>query len=82
MLHQHTNLEGMEVTTMPAHHLGERRAITTRVHPELLDALADARAAANVGTMSQFVADLLAERMGRPDLIRELGKEETCLLTA
>lgn len=81
MLHQHTP-NPMEVTTMPAHSLGERRPITTRVNPAILSLLDELRAEAGVGTMSQYVADILAEHVGRPDLVREIGRKESHLLSA
>lgn len=61
---------------MPAHSLGERRPITTRLHPSLIEDLHQLRRDAGVKTMSQFVADLLALHAGRPELVRELDKEE------
>lgn len=67
---------------MPAHSLGDRRAITTRVHPDLREALDARRAEAGVGTVSQYVADLIALHLDRPDLVLELGAKEATLLTA
>lgn len=83
MLHQDTHWQGKHGgDPMPAHNLGDRRAITTRVPSELLDTLNDARVAAHVTTMSQYVADVLAQHVGRPELIRELGRKEEGLLSA
>ncbi|SLH35471.1 toxin-antitoxin system [Mycobacteroides abscessus] len=59
---------------MPAPHKGDRLAHTIRPPREVSDALR-AEAAARGLSLSQYVADLLAIHIGRPDLARGLGKE-------
>lgn len=55
---------------------GERRFLASRIPEEVYDILEDQRNAAGVVSMSQFIADLLADYTGRPDLIRELNSEK------
>lgn len=60
---------------MPAQHKGDRLAHTIRPPREVSDALR-AEAAAHGLSLSQYVADLLALHVGRPDLVREMTAEE------
>ena len=62
----------MQLMGMPSK--GHRRFLGARVPQEVYDILEDQRKAAGVGSLSQFIADLLAGYTGRPDLIRELDK--------
>lgn len=59
---------------MPAPHKGDRLAHTIRPPRAVSDAL---RAEADLHglSLSQYVADLLAIHIGRPDLARDLGRE-------
>lgn len=60
---------------MPAHYKGDRLAHTIRPPRAVSDAL---RAEANSQglSLSQYVVDLLAIHVGRPDLVRDLGHTE------
>ncbi|OWM02721.1 hypothetical protein B7435_14110 [Mycolicibacterium peregrinum] len=58
---------------MPAPHKGDRLAHTIRPPREVSDALR-AEAVAHGLSLSQYVADLLAIHIGRPDLARDLGR--------
>ncbi|ARE34221.1 hypothetical protein A0W34_13585 [Rhodococcus sp. BH4] len=54
---------------------GNRRFLGARVPQEVYEILEDQQREAGVGSLSQFIADLLAGYTGRPDLIRELDKK-------
>lgn len=58
---------------MAQHHKGPRRQIATRVHDDVFDVVRD-RSTARGLSMSQWIADVLAEYVGRPDLVRELNR--------
>ncbi len=60
---------------MPAPHKGDRLAHTIRPPREVSDALR-AEAVAHGLSLSQYVADLLAIHVGRPDLARDLGRSD------
>lgn len=60
---------------MPAQHKGDRLAHTIRPPRMVSDALR-AEAAARGLSLSQYVADLLAIHVGRPDLARDLGRAD------
>lgn len=60
---------------MPAPHKGDRLAHTIRPPRAVSDALRD-EAASHGLSLSQYVADLLAIHVGRPDLARDLGRPE------
>ncbi|CAJ1589649.1 toxin-antitoxin system [Mycobacterium sp. SMC-18] len=60
---------------MPAPHKGDRLAHTIRPPREVSDALR-AEAVAHGLSLSQYVADLLAIHIGRPDLARDLGRSD------
>lgn len=64
-----------KVSVMPAPHKGDRLAHTIRPPREVSDALRD-EAASHGLSLSQYVADLLAIHVGRPDLARDLGRPE------
>lgn len=51
---------------------GSRKMVTSRVPTDVYEILEGQRRAAGVGSVSQYVADLLAVYAGRTDLIREL----------
>ena len=55
-------------------HKGDRMLLQSRPVREVWDAV-HARAADAGTSVSQYVADLLAEHVGRPDLVRELHRE-------
>lgn len=54
---------------------GARRVVTSRVPTDVYEILEAHRQAAGVGSLSQYVADLLATYTGRPDLILELDRQ-------
>ncbi|NMM91949.1 hypothetical protein B2J88_48090 [Rhodococcus sp. SRB_17] len=54
---------------------GERRLLAARIPTEVYRILEDRRRDAGVGSLSQYVADLLASYTGRTDLIRELDSK-------
>lgn len=54
---------------------GPRTVVTSRVPDDVYKILEDRRRAAGVGSVSQYVADLLASYAGRTDLIRELDQK-------
>ncbi len=58
---------------MPAQHKGDRLAHTIRPPREVSDALR-AEATSQGLSLSQYVADLMAIHVGRPDLARALGQ--------
>lgn len=51
---------------------GPRKIVTSRVPTDVYQILEDRRRDAGVGSLSQYIADLLANYAGRTDLIREL----------
>lgn len=51
---------------------GDRTRVISRIPTDVYEILEDRRRAAGVGSVSQYVADLLANYAGRADLIREL----------
>ena len=59
-------------------HKGERVLLQTRPHREVWEAVHVAAHAAGM-SVSQYLADVLAEHVGRPDLVRELGRNEEVL---
>lgn len=68
---------------MPRAHKGSRRQISVRVPEQLAAAVAEARAHEGVSSNSQYVADILAELHGMPELVAERGRKEAPnLLTA
>lgn len=58
---------------MAQQHKGDRAALTLRIPAELHRKLSE-NAADHKIALSQYIADLLAQQAGRPDLVRELGK--------
>lgn len=54
-------------------HKGDRVLLQARPPREVWDAVHIAASEAGL-SVSQYVADLLAQHVGRPDLVRELGK--------
>lgn len=60
---------------MPAPHKGDRLAHTIRPPRAVSDALRAEAAEAGL-SLYQYVADLLAVHVGRPDLARDLGHAE------
>lgn len=55
-------------------HKGERVLLQTRPHREVWEAVH--AAARNAGlSVSQYVADVLAEHVGHPELVRDLGRD-------
>lgn len=56
-------------------HKGERMLLQTRPVRPVWEAVHTLAAQAGV-SVSQYVADLLAEHVGRPDLVREVGQRE------
>lgn len=73
LIQNHT-ASGM-VRRMPAPHKGDRLAHTIRPPRAVSDALR-AEAASHGMSLSQYVADLLAIHIGRPDLARDIGRAE------
>lgn len=61
---------------------GQRRQLSVRVPDKLWEAVNEARAEEDVSSASQWVADLLAEQLGMPELVAERGRKGTHLLTA
>ncbi|WP_438472806.1 hypothetical protein [Rhodococcus erythropolis] len=51
---------------------GSRKLLTSRVPSDLYEILEENRRATGVRSLSQFVADVLADHFGRADLILEL----------
>jgi hypothetical protein len=60
---------------MPAHAKGDRKAYTVRPPLDVVPLLDAKFQESGVSSMAQYMADLLALHVGRPDLVRELGKE-------
>lgn len=54
---------------------GPRTTVTSRVPTDVYEILERRRVEAGVGSLSQFIADLLASYSGRTDLIRELDSK-------
>lgn len=54
---------------------GARTLVTSRVPNDVFEILEARRRAAGVGSVSQYIADLLAASAGRTDLMRELDEE-------
>lgn len=54
---------------------GARTVVTSRVPTDVYEILERRRVEAGVGSLSQFIADLLASYSGRTDLIRELDSQ-------
>lgn len=54
---------------------GERTNVTSRIPTEVYEILEARRRAAGVGSLSQYIADLMALYTGRTDLIRELDSK-------
>ncbi|SDC55586.1 hypothetical protein [Rhodococcus tukisamuensis] len=52
---------------------GPRTVVTSRVPTDVYEILEDWRIAAGVGSVSQYIADVLAMYAGRADLVRELA---------
>lgn len=62
---------------------GHRKAPTVRLPEELIEILQKGRAETGTSSFSQYVADVLAIHVGRPDLARELNNPQGVLpLTA
>ena len=51
---------------------GARTVVTSRLPNDVFEILEDRRIAAGVGSVSQYIADVLALYAGRADLVREL----------
>ncbi|AYE99695.1 toxin-antitoxin system (plasmid) [Mycobacterium paragordonae] len=64
---------------MAQHHKGARVYMAARL-PEDVYAAVKTKAADTGLSMSQLVADLLSEAIGRPDLVRNLGKHDEGVL--
>ncbi|OBB14671.1 hypothetical protein A5731_13005 [Mycolicibacterium conceptionense] len=60
---------------MPQPYKGERRPVLVRPVDEVFAELEKLRQEAGVKSMSQYIADLLAMHVGRPELARELNQE-------
>ncbi|GJJ21948.1 toxin-antitoxin system [Mycolicibacterium goodii] len=60
---------------MPQPHKGERRPVLVRPVDAVYSELEKLRQEAGVRSMSQYIADLLAMHVGRPELARELNQE-------
>lgn len=54
---------------------GERKRITSRIPTDVYEILEQRRQEAGVGSLNQYIADLLASYSGRRDLIRELDSK-------
>lgn len=54
---------------------GRRTNVTSRIPTDVYEILEAARREAGVGSLSQYIADLLANYTGRTDLIRELDSK-------
>lgn len=54
---------------------GRRTSVTSRIPTDVYEILEEARRDAGVGSLSQYIADLLANYTGRTDLIRELDSK-------
>ncbi len=67
---------------MAQHPKGDRHAVMVRLPVELRDALVRACADEGITGAGPYIVDLVAAHLGRPDLIRERGREEPHLLTA
>lgn len=62
---------------------GQRKKPSIRMPEELIDILERGRFESGVSSFSQYVSDVLAVHVGRPDLARELTKpQEELPLTA
>ncbi|MBP2527493.1 MULTISPECIES: hypothetical protein, partial [Rhodococcus] len=62
---------------------GSRRAPTIRLPEEVIEKLQQGRMEAGTSSFSQYVSDVLAIHVGRPDLARELNNSQEVLpLTA
>lgn len=62
---------------------GSRRAPTIRLPEEVIEKLQQGRMEAGTSSFSQYVSDVLAIHVGRPDLARELNNPQEVLpLTA
>lgn len=51
---------------------GHRKSVTARIPTDVYEILQRERHDSGVGSLSQYVADLLASHAGRTDLVREL----------
>ena len=60
---------------MAQHHKGDRRLVQSRV-PEEVHAKVAALSAQCGLPVSQYIADLVCLHVGRPDLVRGLGRTE------
>lgn len=58
---------------------GPRTSITSRIPTDVYKILEERRRAEGVGSLSQYIADLLARDTGRTDLILELGQKQEVL---
>jgi hypothetical protein len=57
-------------------HKGDRVLLQTRPHRTVWEKIHEQTREAGVSSVSQYVADVLAMHIGRPDLVVELGREE------
>ena len=69
------------VVCMAQPHKGERVLVAARPPQAVYDVVRQ-RATQRGISISQYVADLLAIHVGRPDLVRELGRVEEVLTLA
>lgn len=60
---------------MPQPHKGERRPVLVRPMDPVFTELDKLRQAAGVSSMSQYIANVLAVHVGKPELARELNQE-------
>jgi len=63
------------VTTMPRPSKGDRRAVLVRPPTQVYDEIVKLSAAAGASCVSQYLCDVLAQHVGRTDLVRELNQE-------
>ncbi|MDN5758749.1 MAG: toxin-antitoxin system [Tomitella sp.] len=62
------------VAMMPSK--GSRTRVLTRLPDDVLATLDRRREEAGIGSMSQYIADLLAIAAGHPQAVRELTRQE------
>jgi hypothetical protein len=67
---------------MPQRSKGDRKAVKTLAPTEIIPELQRRAEQEGCTSISQYVADLLCMEVGRPDLVRELGRREELPLTA
>lgn len=69
-------LGGAAAPAPPRVYLGGRTLVQIRPHREVWLAVHDRQKATGVSSVSQYVADVLAMHVDRPDLVIELGVKE------